>query len=52
MKSPSCSMMHIINAPGLDDAERRSLMLDTARATEAQVVIRLNKTMRKMIYGY
>ena len=47
------SYMAALKAPGLSDDERRSLMLDAvARATEAQVAIQLNKTMRMMIYGY
>ena len=47
------SYMAALNAPGLDDAERRLLMLDAVeRAREAHMAIRPNRIMRVMIYGY
>lgn len=42
-----------ITAPGLDDDERRDLMLDALeRAKEAGVSIQLNSVMRRLLYGY
>lgn len=42
-----------VDAPGLDDEERRMLMLDAYdRAKEAGVPVRYNKTTRRIIYGY
>lgn len=42
-----------VDAPGLDDEERRMLMLDAYdRAKEAGVTVRYNKTARRIIYGY
>lgn len=40
-------------APGLTDEERRDLVLDALeRAKEAGVVIKLNETMKRILYGY
>ena len=42
-----------ITSPGLDDEERRDLMLDALeRAKEAGVSIRWNDVMRRLLYGY
>lgn len=42
-----------LNAPNLNDEERRMLMLDAYdRAREAGVSVRYNKKARRLIYGY
>lgn len=42
-----------LDAPGLDDEERRMLMLDAYdRAREAGIPVKYNKMARRMIYGY
>ena len=42
-----------LDAPGLDDDERRSLMIDAyERAKEANVPVKYNKAARRIIYGY
>lgn len=42
-----------LNAPGLSDEERASLMVDAyQRASEAGVKVRYTKSYRKLVYGY
>jgi hypothetical protein len=42
-----------VNTPGLNDDERRMLMLDAYdMAKEVGVTVKYNKNARRMIYGY